>query len=246
VLKRQASAVGLTELEIDTVVDYLCSISSRREVYFLWRPVLTDPLGSRTIWTASPQTSGVSQTREESVMSVLSLRLPDSLHDKVRELAKREAISLNQFIAMAVAEKMSALITNEYLDARASRGTRKAFDAVLKRVSDVPASIGDDLVEPTGPRRRVSRRVRRWRARARTEVRAYVLLPIVPSCHRAIVIVTVASSRVTPAAAPGTRSPLSHRRCVRASDRGRARPVCRQIAGRFAPATHEQRSPVCR
>ncbi|MBK5297218.1 MAG: toxin-antitoxin system HicB family antitoxin [Vicinamibacteria bacterium] len=91
-------------------------------------------------------------------MSVLSLRLPDSLHDKVRELAKREDISLNQFIAMAVAEKMSALITSEYLDARASRGTRKAFEAVLKRVPDVPASISDELIEPTSE---VARRRRR-------------------------------------------------------------------------------------
>jgi predicted transcriptional regulator len=97
-------------------------------------------------------------------MSVLSLRLPDSLHDKVRELAKREDISLNQFIAMAVAEKMSALITSEYLEARAARGTRKAFEAVLKRVPDVSPSIGDELVEPTGPRRRVTRRARRSRA----------------------------------------------------------------------------------
>lgn len=96
-------------------------------------------------------------------MSVLSLRLPDSLHDKVRELAKREDISLNQFIAMAVAEKMSALITSEYLDARAGTGTRKGFDAVLKRVPDVPASVGDELVEPTGPRHRVARRARRSR-----------------------------------------------------------------------------------
>jgi len=38
-------------------------------------------------------------------MSVLSLRLPDSLHEQARELAEREDISLNQFIALAVAEK---------------------------------------------------------------------------------------------------------------------------------------------
>jgi predicted HicB family RNase H-like nuclease len=43
-------------------------------------------------------------------MSVLSLRLPESLHEKARELAEREGISLNQFIALAVAEKMSALL----------------------------------------------------------------------------------------------------------------------------------------
>jgi hypothetical protein len=90
--------------------------------------------------------------------------LPDSLHDKLRELAKREDISLNQFIAMAVAEKTSALITSEYLDGRASRGTRKAFKAVLKRVPDVSPSIGDELVEPTSARRRVARRAKVPRA----------------------------------------------------------------------------------
>jgi len=44
-------------------------------------------------------------------MSTLSLRLPDSLHEKVRELAAQDAISINQLIATAVAEKMSALRT---------------------------------------------------------------------------------------------------------------------------------------
>ena len=46
-------------------------------------------------------------------MSILSLRLPDSLHRKVRELAAREAISINQFMATAVAEKMAALMTDK-------------------------------------------------------------------------------------------------------------------------------------
>ena len=41
-------------------------------------------------------------------MSSLSVRLPDSLHDKVRELARRDHVSINQFIATAVAEKTSA------------------------------------------------------------------------------------------------------------------------------------------
>ncbi|MBK5297217.1 MAG: putative toxin-antitoxin system toxin component, PIN family [Vicinamibacteria bacterium] len=42
-LRRQVSEIGSTALEIDTVLDYICSVSSRREVYFLWRPVLSDP-----------------------------------------------------------------------------------------------------------------------------------------------------------------------------------------------------------
>ena len=51
-------------------------------------------------------------------MSTLSLRLPDSLHEQVKLLAKNDGISINQFISSAVAEKMSALLTEEYLKER--------------------------------------------------------------------------------------------------------------------------------
>ncbi|MBI2073703.1 MAG: toxin-antitoxin system HicB family antitoxin [Gemmatimonadetes bacterium] len=77
-------------------------------------------------------------------MSALSLRLPESLHRKVRELAEREDISINQFIATAVAEKMSALLTLEYLEERASRGSRAHFRSILRRVPDVPPLPGDE------------------------------------------------------------------------------------------------------
>ena len=46
-------------------------------------------------------------------MSALSLRLPQSLHRKLGEVAEREGISINQLISSAVAEKMSALMTEE-------------------------------------------------------------------------------------------------------------------------------------
>lgn len=42
VLKRHAEELGLTNAEIDDVLDYLCSVGRHREIYFLWRPVLTD------------------------------------------------------------------------------------------------------------------------------------------------------------------------------------------------------------
>lgn len=70
-------------------------------------------------------------------MSTLSLRLPDYLHESVRELARREGISMNQFITLAVAEKMSALMTEEYLAERAKRGSREKYEAVLAKVPDV-------------------------------------------------------------------------------------------------------------
>ena len=70
-------------------------------------------------------------------MSTISLRLPESLHKRVREMAKRENISINQMISTALAEKLSALLTLEYLEERARRGKRRAFDRALAKVRDV-------------------------------------------------------------------------------------------------------------
>jgi len=78
-------------------------------------------------------------------MSTLSLRLPDSLHKRVRELAQQEGISINQFVSTAVAEKMAALLTVSYLEERAKRGNREKFLAVLAKVPDVAPEPGDEL-----------------------------------------------------------------------------------------------------
>ena len=70
-------------------------------------------------------------------MSTISLRLPESLHKKVRELAKAEDVSINQLISTALAEKMSALMTVDYLEARAAHGDRGKFERVMGKVRDV-------------------------------------------------------------------------------------------------------------
>lgn len=70
-------------------------------------------------------------------MSTISLRLPNSLHGTVRELAKKESISINQFITLALAEKLSVLMTEEYLGERARRGNRKKFERAMAKVADV-------------------------------------------------------------------------------------------------------------
>ena len=44
-------------------------------------------------------------------MSTISLRLSESLHKSVREIARREGVSINQLISTALAEKLSALMT---------------------------------------------------------------------------------------------------------------------------------------
>ena len=78
-------------------------------------------------------------------MSSLSLRLPESLHQKVRELAERDEVSINQLIATAVAEKAAVLLTAVYLENRGRRGNVQLFDRVLARVPDVPPAPGDEL-----------------------------------------------------------------------------------------------------
>ena len=78
-------------------------------------------------------------------MSTLSLRLPESLHRQVKELARQEGISINQFVATAVAEKMSALLTEEYISERSRRGSRRRYEAALAEVADVDPDDRDRL-----------------------------------------------------------------------------------------------------
>ncbi len=78
-------------------------------------------------------------------MSTLSVRLPNSLHKQLRECAKREGTSINQLISSAVAEKLAAIMAEEYLEARAKRGSRKKFEAALKSVPDVEPEEIDKL-----------------------------------------------------------------------------------------------------
>lgn len=78
-------------------------------------------------------------------MSTISLRLPDSLHKHVRKLAEQESVSINQLITLALAEKLSALTTEEYLDTRAKRGNRKRFERAMARVPKAKPGPHDRL-----------------------------------------------------------------------------------------------------
>ncbi len=95
-------------------------------------------------------------------MSTLSLRLPESLHRRLSEVAEQEGVSINQLISSAVGEKMSALMTEEYLAARGKRGSVKRFMAALSKVPDAAPLDGDELRSPAN---RVFQRARRRPAR---------------------------------------------------------------------------------
>jgi predicted transcriptional regulator len=76
-------------------------------------------------------------------MTALTVRLPNSVHQKVKELAERDAISVNQFIAAAVSEKMASVLTLDYLKAEAARGRRGDFDRYMGLVPDASPAAGD-------------------------------------------------------------------------------------------------------
>ena len=78
-------------------------------------------------------------------MSAISLRLPESLHKRVRELAKQEDVSINQFITTALAEKLAVLMTVEYLEERGKRGSRRKFRRALSNVRDRKPDAADRL-----------------------------------------------------------------------------------------------------
>jgi hypothetical protein len=78
-------------------------------------------------------------------MSTISLRLPDSLHECARELAQKENISINQLITLALAEKVSALMTEEYLGERAKRASKAKFRQAMSKVADAEPDEQDRL-----------------------------------------------------------------------------------------------------
>ena len=79
-------------------------------------------------------------------MTALTIRLPNSVHQKIKELAARDDISVNQFIASAAAEKMASVMTLDFLKAEAKNGKRGDFDHYLGAVPDAPAQAGDERV----------------------------------------------------------------------------------------------------
>jgi hypothetical protein len=78
-------------------------------------------------------------------MSTLSLRLPESIYKRVKEFAKKDGISINQFISSAVSEKISAFATKDYLELRAKRANPKKYKEALSMISDVEPE-GFDLL----------------------------------------------------------------------------------------------------
>jgi hypothetical protein len=81
-------------------------------------------------------------------MSIVQVQIPDSLHKSLSDLAGRDGISIDQFISTAIAEKLSALMTENYLKDRATRGDRAKYEAILAKVPDVEPEEYDRMPRP--------------------------------------------------------------------------------------------------
>lgn len=78
-------------------------------------------------------------------MTALTVRLPNSVHQKIKELAERDNISVNQFIASAAAEKMASVLTLDHLKSEAAKGNRGDFERYMRSAPDAPAQAGDEI-----------------------------------------------------------------------------------------------------
>lgn len=79
-------------------------------------------------------------------MSQVALRLPDSLHTYAKQMAAQDDASLNQFIVMAVAEKISAFKTASFFADRAALSSRQKFDRVMRKVKAAAPLAGDERI----------------------------------------------------------------------------------------------------
>jgi len=90
-----------------------------------------------------------------SELSTYPLRLPHSIRASVAHMAKEDGISINQFVSIAVAEKLAMMQAQTYLAERSARADLNAFDQLMMRPGGEPARAGDEM--PT-PRKAAARR----------------------------------------------------------------------------------------
>ena len=77
--------------------------------------------------------------------STYPLRLPRSIKAEVERRAKEDGTSVNQFIATAVAEKVSAMRTAEFFAERRARADFAAFDRLMRRPGGEPPGPDDAI-----------------------------------------------------------------------------------------------------
>jgi len=82
---------------------------------------------------------------QRSKMSAITINIPESLHEKLKEIAEQDNSTPEQLAVLAIAEKLSCIVTVDYLEARARRARSDRFDYLLSKVPDVEPEDRDRL-----------------------------------------------------------------------------------------------------
>jgi len=154
----QRLAAGLSGREVEIFLDAVLAMAEPVKAHFLWRPQLRDPGDEMVLETAVngqadalvtfnvrdfgsvPERFGIEvmipreairRVRKVTESMTYPLRLPRSLKKAVEQQSKEDRTSINQFVATAVAEKLSALQTAEFFTDRKARADFK--DKIMKR-----------------------------------------------------------------------------------------------------------------
>ena len=78
-------------------------------------------------------------------MSSITIDIPESLHKKLKEIAEQDNSTPEQLAVLAIAEKLSCILTVDYLEARARRAHPERFDFLLSKVPDVEPEDRDRI-----------------------------------------------------------------------------------------------------
>jgi hypothetical protein len=168
----QLAASGASVEQVARLLDALCAVCTPVEISFLWRPMLRDAddemvlevaVNGRADLLAYVQRAGfrrsgpgrrdgraagsrVAIVEERMTQANYALRLQASLKAEAERLAKAEGTTLNQFINVAVAEKIAVLRTADFFRERARRADLPATLALLDRLgNDAPPQPGDEI-----------------------------------------------------------------------------------------------------
>ena len=78
-------------------------------------------------------------------MSVLTINLPESLAEKLIKMSEKDKVAPEQFVVIAVAEKLATLTTVNYLEGRAKRANLDDFEKILAKVPDIEPAEFDKI-----------------------------------------------------------------------------------------------------
>jgi len=78
-------------------------------------------------------------------MSVLTITLPESLAEKLKKMSEKDKIAPEQFVVIAVAEKLATLTTVNYLEERAKRANLDDFEKILAKIPDIEPEEFDKI-----------------------------------------------------------------------------------------------------